>query len=134
MEISMSEETEIERIYAFSALYWHRKLADPFLQLTEEYILQRLALKNISQVRECNLVLLILIKIFNMGHQYSSMEKAEEEIKYLSENTDLTGMELKQLYLTFMKKDKVTKQEFLQQFKKTYPRYRGYPYCHLAIK
>ena len=62
------------------------------------------------------------------------MEKAEEEIKYLSENTDLTGMELKQLYLTFMKKDKVTKQEFLQQFKKTYPRYRGYPYCHLAIK
>ena len=57
-----------------------------------------------------------------MGQNNSSPEIAEAEINYLSENTDLSVSELRELYLEFSKKDKITKKEFLQQFKRTFPR------------
>ncbi len=56
--------------------------------------------------------------------QGSSVSKVdlETEAEYLSEHTGLTVEEVRRLHGEYAAKNKITKKEFLREFKKTFPK------------
>ena len=54
----------------------------------------------------------------------NSLDKVniEEEVPFLTSHTSLTADEVRALHTDYAKRNRITKKEFLQEFKRTFPR------------
>ena len=56
-----------------------------------------------------------------MGQHHSSPLNLQEERAFLRRHTNLNDDEITELYQVYSKKNKLTKKEFLSEFRKTFP-------------
>ena len=47
----------------------------------------------------------------------------EDEVSFLAEHTSLTAEDVRELHADYAKRNRITKKEFLHEFKRTFPRW-----------